>query len=98
VTPNPLVPGAPFRIRVFLKNTGKNDARLESFTAKIARNGEVTSPQTRIVEDDVKVGQRPMVVEIPLTWAAGTRTWVMDIEAMSKKGERFRSNLTMKQP
>ncbi len=98
VTPSPLVPGAPFRVRVFLKNTGRNDARLDSFTARIARNGEVTSPQTRILEDDVKVGQRPLVVEIPLTWAAGTRTWVMDIEAMSKKGERFRSNLTMKQP
>lgn len=98
VTPSPLVPGAPFRVRVFLRNTGKNDARLDRFTAKIARNGEVESPQTRILEDDVKAGQRPLVVEIPLIWVAGTRTWVMDIEAMSKKGERFRSNLTMKQP
>ena len=39
-----------------------------------------------------------MVAEIPGTWAAGTTAWVMDVEAMSKKGERFRCSLTMKQP
>jgi hypothetical protein len=98
VTPNPLVPGAPFRVRVFLKNTGKNDARLDGLTAKIARNGEIAAPAVKILEDNVKAGQRPLVAEIPLTWAAGTKTWVLDLEAMSKKGERFRSSLTMKQP
>lgn len=98
VTPSPLVPGAPFRVRIFLKNTGKNDAKLDSLTVKVGRNGEVSAPAVKILEDNVKTGQRPMVAEIPGTWAAGTRTWVMDIEAMSKKGERFRSNLTMKQP
>jgi len=98
VTPSPLVPGAPFRVRIFLKNTGKNDAKLDSLTAKVARNGEVSAPAVKILEDSVKAAQRPMVAEIPGTWVAGTRTWVMDIEAMSKKGERFRSNLTMKQP
>jgi len=98
VTPSPLVPGAPFRVRIFLKNTGKNDAKLDTLTAKVGRNGEVSAPAVKILEDSVKVGQRPMVAEIPGTWAAGTRSWVMDVEAMSKKGERFRSNLTMKQP
>lgn len=98
VTPNPLVPGAPFRVRIFLKNTRKNDAKLDSLTVKVARNGEVSAPAVKILEDSVRGGERPMVAELPGTWAAGTRTWVMDIEAMSKKGERFRSNLTMKQP
>ena len=98
VSPNPLTPGAPFRVRIFLRNDGKNDARLDSLTVKIGRNGEVSAPVVRISEDNVKVGQRPMVAEIPGTWLAGTNTWVMDVEAMSKKGERFRSNLTMKQP
>ena len=98
VSPNPLTPGAPFRVRIFLRNDGKNDARLDSLTVKIGRNGEVSAPVVRISEDNVKVGQRPMVAEIPVTWHAGTNTWVMDVEAMSKKGERFRSNLTMKQP
>lgn len=98
VSPSPLMPGAPFRIRIFLKNESKDDAKLDTLTVKIGRNGEVTSPPVRIAEDDVKVGQRPLVAEIPGTWVAGTSTWVMDVEAMSKKGERFRSSLTMKQP
>ncbi len=98
VSPSPLIPGAPFRVRVFLKNDGKNDARLESLTARIGRNGDVSTPAVRLSEDNVKVGQRPLVTEIAGTWVAGTNTWVMDVEAMSKKGERFRSSLTMKQP
>ena len=85
-------------MRVFLKNDGKNDARLESLTARIGRNGDVSTPAVRLSEDNVKVGQRPLVTEIAGTWVAGTNTWVMDVEAMSKKGERFRSSLTMKQP
>ena len=98
VLPSPLMPGAPFRVRIFLKNDGKNDAKLDTLTAKILRNGELSVPSIRIQEDDVKVGQRPMVAEIPGTWAAGTATWAMDVEAMSKKGERFRSSLTMVKP
>jgi hypothetical protein len=39
-----------------------------------------------------------MVAELPLTWVAGTSAWVLDVEAASKKGERFRCSLTMKQP
>jgi serine/threonine protein kinase len=98
VTPSPLVPGAPFKVRIFLKNDGKNDAKLDTLTVKIGRNGEVSNPPVRISEDNIKVDQRPLVAEIPGTWVAGTTAWVMDVEAMSKKGERFRSSLTMKQP
>ncbi|MEO8499619.1 MAG: protein kinase [Vicinamibacteria bacterium] len=99
VSPNPLIPGAPFRVRIFLRNDGKNDARLESLSVKILRNNDpIATPAVRISEDNVKIGQRPMVAEIPGNWVAGTTKWVMDIEAMSKKGERFRSSLTMKQP
>ena len=98
VTPNPLTPGTPFRVRIFLKNDGKNDTKLDTLTVKISRNGEVSTPPVRISEDNVKVDQRPLVAEIPGTWAAGTNTWIMDVEATSKKGERFRSSLTMKQP
>jgi hypothetical protein len=98
VAPNPLIPGAPFRVRIFLKNDAKNDAKLDSLAVRITRNGDVSNPQVRISEDNVKVGQRPMVAEIPGAWVAGTTAWVMDIEAVSKKGERFRSSLTMKQP
>jgi eukaryotic-like serine/threonine-protein kinase len=98
VTPSPLVPGTPFRVRIFLKNESKDDAKLDTLTVRIGRNGETTTPPVRIAEDDVKVGQRPLVAEIPGTWVAGTTAWVVDVEALSKKGERFRSNLTMKQP
>ena len=96
VTPTPLVPGAPFRVRIFLKNEGKRDARLDTLTAKITRNGEPASPPVRILEDNVKIDQRPMVAEIPGTWVAGTRTWVMEVAAVSKKGERFSCTLSMK--
>lgn len=96
VTPSPLVPGSPFRVRIFLRNDGKRDAKLDTLTVKILRNGEVTSPEARILEDDVKVGQRPMIAEIPGTWVAGTRAWVMDVQVISKKGERFNCALTMK--
>ncbi len=72
VAPNPLIPGAPFRVRIFLKNDAKNDAKLDSLAVRITRNGDVANPQVRISEDDVKVGQRPMVAEIPGTWVAGT--------------------------
>jgi len=98
VTPDPLTPGEPFRVRIFLTNTSKIDAKLDSLEVKIARNGTVSSPATRILEDDVKVGQRPLIAEIAGAWEAGTRTWIMDVTAVSKKGERFRSSLTMKQP
>ncbi|MBK5257527.1 MAG: protein kinase [Vicinamibacteria bacterium] len=96
VTPSPLVPGEPFKVRIFLMNTGKTDAKLETLTAKIGLNGTVTSLTPRILEDNVKEGQRPLIAEIPGTWVAGTQKWVMDVEALSKKGERFRSSLTMK--
>jgi hypothetical protein len=98
VGPSPLVPGGPFRVRVFLRNDGKKDARLDTLTVKTLRNGEVSSPPARILENDIKMGQRPLVAEIQGTWPAGTNVWVMDVEAMSKRGERFRSSLTMKQP
>jgi serine/threonine protein kinase len=98
VVPSPLIPGGPFRVRVYLKNTGKNDAKLDTLTAKVVLNGQVSSPTIRILEDDVKVGQRPMVAEIPGTWVGGTTMWIMDVEAMSRKGERFRCSLTMNKP
>ena len=98
VVPSPLTPGAAFRVRIFLKNEGKNDAKIETLTAKILRNGEVTTPAIRLSEDDVKIGQRPLLVEVPGTWLSGTTVWVMDVEALSKKGERFRSSLTMNKP
>lgn len=98
VTPSPLVPGETFRVRIFLANTGKIDARLDGLTVKIGRNGTVSTPDLRILEDDVKVGQRPVIAEFAGAWEAGTRSWVMDVEATSRKGERFRSSLTMKQP
>ncbi len=96
VSPSPLVPGAPFQVRIFLRNDGKRDAKLATLTVKILRNGEVTTPEARILEDDVKIGQRPMIAEIPGTWVAGTRAWVMDVQVVSKKGERFNCALTMK--
>jgi hypothetical protein len=98
VMPRPLVQGGPFQVRIFLSNTGKQDAKLDTLSVKVAQNGAVSSPPARILEDDVKVGQRPLIAEIAGTWVAGTRSWVMDVEAMSRKGERFRSSLTMKQP
>ncbi|MEO5760724.1 MAG: protein kinase [Vicinamibacteria bacterium] len=96
VTPNPLVPGAPFRVRIFLKNEGKRDAKLDTFTVTVARNGEITTPNVRIQEADVKVEQRPMIAEVAGSWVAGTTRWAMDVDAMSKKGERLRCSLSMK--
>ncbi len=96
VSPSPLVAGAPFQVRIFLRNDGKRDAKLDTLTVKILRNGEVTTPEVRILEDDVKVEQRPVIAELAGVWAAGTRTWVMDVQATSKKGERFNCALTMK--
>ncbi len=98
VSPSPLVPGSPFRVRIFLRNEGQKDAKLDTLTVKTAVNGQVQAPPSRILEDDIKVGQRPMIAEIASTWVAGTNAWVMDVEALSKKGERFRSSLTMKRP
>ena len=96
VTPRPLVLGEAFQVRIFVKNAGKNDARLDSLTVKIARNREVTSPSVRILEDNLKIGQRPLVAEISGTWMPGTTSWVMDVQAMSKKNERYNVSLTMK--
>lgn len=96
VLPSPLVPGAPYRVRIFLRNDSKNDAKLDTLAVKIARNGENAAVPVRILEDDVKIGQRSMVAEVAGTWVAGTSAWAMEIDAMSKKGERFRSSLTMK--
>jgi serine/threonine protein kinase len=96
VVPSPLIPGGPFRVRFYLRNTGKNDAKLETLTAKVVVNGQVSSPSVRILEDDVKQGQRPMVAELPGTWVGGTTMWIMDVEAVSRKGERFKCALTMK--
>lgn len=98
VTPRPLIPGSPFQVRIFLSNTGKQDARLDTLTAKVAQNGTVSSPPVRILEENVKAGQRPLVAELSGSWVGGTRTWAMDVEAVSKKGERYRCSLTMKQP
>ena len=98
VVPSPLIPGSTFRVRVFLRNEGKNDAKLDTLTAKILRNGEVSTASIRIMEDDIKIDQRPLVTEVVGPWVAGTTQWVMDVEAFSKKGERFRTSLTMKQP
>ena len=98
VLPAPLVPGSPYRVRIFLRNESKDDAKLDTLSVKTAVNGQVQAPPARILEDDIKVGQRPLIAEIAGTWAAGTNAWVMDVEAMSKKGERFRSSLTMKRP
>lgn len=97
VTPNPLIPGSPYRVRIFLKNEGKRDAKLDTLTVKLSRNGEASTPPARILEDDIKVDQRPLIAEIAGSWVAGTRTWVMDVEALSKKGERYRTTLSMKQ-
>ena len=96
--PAPLVPGSPYRVRIFLRNESKDDAKLDTLSVKTAGDGQVQAPPARILEDDIKVGQRPLIAEIAGTWAAGTNAWVMDVEAMSKKGERFRSSLTMKRP
>ena len=96
VTPRPLVPGAPFRVRIFIKNDSKSDAKLDALTVKIARNRAVTSPSVRILEDNLKVGQRPLVAEISGTWVADTTSWVMDVQATSKQNERYNASLTMK--
>lgn len=96
VLPSPLTPGAPFRVRIYLKNDSKDDAKIDTLTVTITRNGEVARPAVRILENDVKVSQRPLVAEIPGTWAAGTTAWKLDVEALSKKGERYTSSLTMK--
>ena len=98
VTPSPLIPGSPFRVRMFLKNDGKNDAKIDRITARIRANGELTTSSVRVSENDVKVGQRPMIAELPGTWVGGTTAWLMDVEATSRKGERFRSSLSMRQP
>ena len=96
VSPNPLTPGAPFRVRVYLKNDSKDDAKIDTFTVTITRNGEVARPPVRVLENDIKVSQRPLVAEIPGTWAAGTTAWKLDVDVLSKKGERYTSSLTMK--
>jgi hypothetical protein len=96
VSPNPLTPGAPFRVRIYLKNDSKDDAKIDTLTVTITRNGEAAKPPVRILENDVKVSQRPLVAEIPGTWVAGTTAWKLDVEALSKKGERYTSSLTMK--
>ncbi len=98
VTPNPLTPGAPYRVRIFLRNEGQREARLDTLSVKTAINGQVSSAAARILEDEIRVGQRPMIAEMTATWTAGTNTWILDVEAVSKKGERFRCSLTMKRP
>jgi hypothetical protein len=98
VSPNPLTPGGSYRVQVFLKNDSKENAKLQSLTITITVNGQPQNVQARILEDDVKVGQRPMVAEVPGTWVAGTSSWTMEVEVLSRKGERYRSSLTMKRP
>jgi len=96
VSPNPLTPGAPFRVRIYLKNDSKDDAKLETLSVTITKNGEVSKPQARILENDVKVAQRQMVAEIPGTWTGGVSAWKLDVDILSKKGEHYTSSLTMK--
>ena len=96
IVPAGLTPGAPFRVRVFLRHEGKRDVKIDSITVKISRNGEVSNPAVKVLEEDIKVGQRPLVAEIPGTWVAGTTSWSLEIEALSKKGEKFRSSLYTK--
>lgn len=105
VQPNPLRVGSPFRVRVFLRNTGKKDAKLDRLSARISRNGDASTPDAKLAEDSVKAGQRPMIAEIPgrasgksLFLPAGTSSWSMDVEAVSRKGEKIRATLSMKQP
>ena len=98
VSPAPLVPGSPYKVRFYLKNESKNDAKIDSLTAKLTRNGEVSTPQVRVSENDVKIGQRPLVTEVPGTWAAGTTAWQLELTAMTKKGEKLICRLTMRPP
>lgn len=98
MTPNPLIPGSPYEVRFSLKNESKNDAKIDSLTAKVTRNGEVSNPQVRINEDDVKQGQRSLITEVAGTWAAGATAWQMELQAMTKKGEKLICRLIMRPP
>ena len=56
----------------------------------------MSNPALRILEGDVKAGTRPLVTEIAGPWAAGTASWALEIEAVSRKGEKFRTSLYTK--
>jgi serine/threonine protein kinase len=97
--------GTPFRVRVFLRNEGTKDTKIDRLSVRVSRNGQSSNSDARIVEDDVKVGQRVMIAAIPgeesgksLLISPGTSTWSIEVEATSKKGERMRSTLTLTQP
>lgn len=97
--------GTPFRVRVFLRNEGAKDTKIDRLSVRVSRNGQGSNSDARIVEDDVKVGQRVMIAAIPgeesgksLLISPGTTSWSIEVEATSKKGERMRSTLTLTQP
>jgi serine/threonine-protein kinase len=96
--------GTPFRVRVFLRNEGAKDTKIDRLSVRVSRNGQGSNSDARIVEDDVKVGQRIMIAAIPgeesgksLLISPGTSTWSIELEATSKKGEHMRSTLTLTQ-
>lgn len=90
VAPNPPPAGGGFTLRIFLRNTGQREGKLQSLTGKVA--GGAAAP-LRIVEDNVRPGQRVLVAEYRGTWPE-RGPWSFEVEALSSKNERYRATFS----
>lgn len=92
VQPTPPPAGGAFSVRIFLRNTGQRPAKLDNLTA---RPGGGTPAAIRLIENDVKAGQRVLVGEYKGTWPE-RGAWSLEVEALSAKGEKYRATYSAK--
>jgi hypothetical protein len=90
VAPNPPPAGGAFTLRIFLRNKGQRPAKVETLTGAVS--GGAAAP-LRIMEDDVRPGQRVQIAEYRGTWPE-RGPWSIELVALSNKQESYRATFS----
>lgn len=87
VSPSPPPAGGRFVVKIFMAGRGERSAKVERVTAVVAG----TATQLRVIENDVKAGQRVQIAEYAGTWPADQNAWSLEVTVLTNKQEQFKA-------
>ncbi len=92
-SPRNVKPSDKYTILVYLTNDGKKSFKIQTVTLTTVTNGARSGGPVSPRDKDLEPQQRVLLAELPGTWQADTKTWAVEVNVTSARGDTLKNTL-----
>lgn len=95
-SPAAVRPGDAYTLRIFLRNDGKKEAKLQTVRVTTSKNGRRTPTDVPLRTKELAPQARMQIHEIAGTWEEGVTAWSLEVLVTTAKGDTWKNSVSLK--